>query len=120
MAVLRIVPNLTTPDIATSQAFYHELLGLDVAMDMGWIVTMTTGLSGPVQLSLANQGGADTPVPDLSIEVDNLDEIYARATKMGARIPYPMTTESWGIRRFFVSDPTGRILNISSHVGDNT
>jgi len=120
MAVQRIVANLTTPDMATAQAFYRDLLGLDVAMDLGWIVTLSPGNAAPVQLNLATQGGAGAPVPDLSIEVDDLDDTHARAVKMGARIPYPLTVESWGIRRFFVADPTGRILNISSHVGDTT
>jgi uncharacterized glyoxalase superfamily protein PhnB len=34
-----------------------------------------------------------------------------------SRIVYPLTTEPWGIRRFFVRDPTGAVVRIIAHVG---
>jgi len=120
VAVLRIVPNLATQDVAASRAFYADLFGLDVVMDMGWIATLATGRSGPTQLSVASEGGSGTPVPVLSIEVDDLEATYARAAQMGAPISYPLTVESWGVRRFFVTDPAGHTLNILCHAGDAT
>ena len=39
MAVRRIVADLHSPDPAASREFYVEVLGLDVVMDQGWIVT---------------------------------------------------------------------------------
>jgi hypothetical protein len=29
---------------------------------------------------------------------------------------YPLTNEPWGVRRFFVKDPSGTIVNVLSHV----
>jgi hypothetical protein len=30
---------------------------------------------------------------------------------------YPLTDEPWGVRRFFVRDPNGMIVNVVSHKG---
>lgn len=115
MAVKRIVSNIAASDTADAVAFYGDFLGLDVAMDLGWIVTWRSTEQMTVQVSIATQGGADTPVPDLSIEVDNVDEMFARATASGFEILYPLTAEPWGVRRFYVRDPFGKVVNILSH-----
>ncbi|OCC03392.1 glyoxalase [Labrys sp. WJW] len=117
MAVLRIVANLAASDPQAARAFYQDLLGLEVVMDHGWILTFAgQGLQTP-QLSLASEGGNGTPVPDLSIEVDDVDAVHARARAAGHAITYGLADEPWGVRRFFVRDPLGRLLNILSHAG---
>lgn len=98
-----------------AKAFYGDILGMDVVMDHGWIVTFATSASTAPQISVASEGGSGTPVPDLSIEVDNLDEVHQRLVKAGTTIDYGPTSEPWGVRRFFVHDPFGRLLNILSH-----
>jgi hypothetical protein len=30
---------------------------------------------------------------------------------------YPLTNEPWGVRRFFVTDPNGIVINVMSHIG---
>ncbi len=113
--VRRIVADLTAEEPAAMALFYKTLFDLDVLMDMGWIVTMGAAGEAPVQLSIASEGGSGTPVPHLSIEVDDVDEVHARAVKAGAEIVYPMTEEPWGVRRFFVRDPGDRVLNVLAH-----
>jgi len=105
MAVLRIVADIGTVDVAGLRQFYQAQFDLDVAMDLGWIVTLSSGASMPVQLSLASEGGSGAPVPDLSIEVDDVDEVHERAKALGVPIVYDMTDEPWGVRRFFLRDP---------------
>jgi hypothetical protein len=46
--------------------------------------------------------------PDVSIEVDDVDDVYARAVAASAEITYPLTDEDWGLRRFFVGTRTER------------
>lgn len=116
MTVKRIVLDVATPSVAEVSAFYADLLGLKVVMDQGWITTLSSGLSGPVQISIASEGGSGTPVPDMSIEVEDVDAVYALAQRLGHDITYDLTDEPWGVRRFYVADPTGKILNILSHV----
>lgn len=33
----------------------------------------------------------------------------------GTEIVHPLTTEEWGVRRFFYRDPAGRVANVGSH-----
>jgi uncharacterized glyoxalase superfamily protein PhnB len=47
--------------------------------------------------------------------VDDLDAVHARARAAGAEIVYPLTTEDWGLRRFFVRDPNGAVINVTQH-----
>ncbi|MGB3244616.1 MAG: VOC family protein [Sulfitobacter sp.] len=115
MSVIRIVANLAAGDVPGVAAFYQDLLGLNVLMDQGWIMTLGTDTLGPVQLSVASQGGSGTPVPDLSITVQDVEDIYAQAITMGCPITYPLTDEPWGVTRFFVTDPMGRAINILAH-----
>ncbi len=115
MTVRRIVANLHVPDPKAADAFYGELLGLDLAMDHGWIRTYASDATQTVQLSVASEGGSGTPVPQLSIEVDDVDAVYAKARAMGFAIVYDITDEPWGVRRFYVRDPSGAVVNILSH-----
>lgn len=114
--VLRIVANVTAPDPARAQKFYGEILGLDLLMDMEWIRTYGSAAKMSVQVSFMSQGGSGTPVPDLSIEVDDLDLAHDRLEAGGFQIEYGPVVEPWGVRRFFVRDPFGRLVNVLSHV----
>ncbi|SEP78160.1 VOC family protein [Thalassovita taeanensis] len=116
MAVCRIVANIDTPDPAGCAAFYQRVFGLAPVMDHGWIVTLQAEQAkAPVQLSLAAEGGSAQPVPALSIEVDDLDEVLTRLTEMGQPPTYGPVKEPWGVRRLFVTDPAGTLINILSH-----
>jgi len=115
MTVLRIVANLHAPDPAATAAFYRDLLGLDIAMDQGWIVTLAATTTMTPQLSLASEGGAGTELPALSIEVDDVDAVLARARAAGHAIVYGPADEAWGVRRFFVRDPAGHLVNALAH-----
>ena len=115
MAVRRIVANIATDQVAQAQAFYGDVLGMAVAMDLSWIVTFAAEALAPPQVSVAVEGGFGTPVPDLSVEVDDLDDVHRRAVAASNRIEYGPAAEPWGVRRFFVRDPFGRLVNILTH-----
>ena len=116
MTVKRIMANIATPDLQQARAFYGEILGLDLLMDHGWLQTYGSDETMRVQVSFGSQGGSDTEVPDLSIEVDNLDETLARFQQADVDIVYGPVDEPWGVRRFFVHDPFGKLLNILQHL----
>lgn len=115
MAVKRIIANVETHDPALAKAFYGDILGMEIGMDHGWIATYVSDSQALVQVSVASEGGSGTPVPALSIEVDNLDEVLARMIAAGVVIEYGPATEPWGVRRFYVRDPFGTLVNILSH-----
>ena len=116
MSVKRIVTNIATTTPARAHTFYNGLLGLQLVMDHGFIRTYASERSSTVQISFASDGGSDTAVPDLSIEVDDLDEVIRRFQEEDIAFEYGPVTEPWGVRRFYVRDPFGRLLNILSHV----
>lgn len=116
MEVKRIVSNLAAEKVEDGLRFYRDVLGLDTVMDLGWIVTLASGASAPVQISIATEGGSGTEVPELSIEVDDVDEAFRRVRGGGFEIAYPLTDEPWGVRRFYVRDPYGKLVNVMSHV----
>ena len=120
MTVRRIVANLAAEDPGPTRSFYERLLDLEVVMDHGWIITLAAGAKAAPQLSIASEGGSGTPVPGLSIEVDDVDRVYARATSAGYDIVYGLTDEPWGVRRFFVRDPCGTVVNILSHAREGS
>ncbi|MBE9030361.1 VOC family protein [filamentous cyanobacterium LEGE 11480] len=115
MAVKRIVTNIATDNVDRAAAFYRDILGLEIVMDQGWIQTFASDGNAAPQISIASQGGSGTATPDISIEVDNLEEVYQRIVDRNLPIEYDLTTEPWGVRRFYVRDPFGRLLNILTH-----
>jgi len=115
MAVKRIVANIGASDLEAAKAFYRDLLGMEVVMDLGFIVTFEANARAAPQLSVATEGGSGTLVPDLSIEVDDLDRTFARMRAAAVAVEYGPVLEPWGVRRFFVRDPYGRLVNILAH-----
>jgi predicted enzyme related to lactoylglutathione lyase len=115
MPVRRVAPNFQADDPGASVEFYAEVLGLEVAMDQGWIVTFAAPDNPTAQISLM-QADASAPVhPDASIEVDDVNAAHAAALRLGYEVVHPLTDEPWGVRRFFVREPSGKVLNILSH-----
>jgi catechol 2,3-dioxygenase-like lactoylglutathione lyase family enzyme len=113
--VRRIVANIAAPDVAAAKRFYEGVLGLDLLMDQGWIATYGSPQKASAQVSIMSEGGSGTPVPDLSIEVDDLEAALARVKAAGIAIEYGPADEPWGVRRFYVRDPFGRLVNILVH-----
>jgi len=114
MAVRRIVPNVHTADAHRSREFYG-LLGLEKVMDHGWIATMASAEAPAAQVSVMTTDATAPVVPDMSIEVDDVDAAYAEVLASGAEIVHPLQDEEWGVRRFFARDPDGRVVNVLTH-----
>jgi catechol 2,3-dioxygenase-like lactoylglutathione lyase family enzyme len=115
MAVSRVVPDLQSTDLRAATAFYTRVLGMEVVMDHGWIVTLADPHRPEAQLSLMTHDESAGVVPVASVEVDDVDAAYQTARAAGAQIVHKLTDEPWGVRRFFVRDPSGHVLNILSH-----
>jgi catechol 2,3-dioxygenase-like lactoylglutathione lyase family enzyme len=115
MKVKRIVANVKAKNLGDGKRFYETVLGLEELMNLGWIVTYGSDTKSIVQMSVMTEGGSGIPVPDISIEVNNVDEAYTRMKAGKFTIEYNITDEPWGVRRFFVRDPFGKLVNILSH-----
>lgn len=115
MKVKRIVANIEGADFKQARDFYQGIFGLELLMDLGWINTFGSDEPTTVQLSVASEGGSGTPVPDLSIEVDNLDAVIDRIKEYKLKFEYGPATEPWGLRRFYIRDPFGKLINVLQH-----
>jgi len=117
MSVLRIVANVASSNPERIGAFYTALFDMSPVMDHGWIVTLqgADARRQPPQISVASEGGSGTPVPAVSIEVDDLDEVHARAVAQGIAIEYGPVTEPWGVTRIYLRDPAGTLINVLTH-----
>lgn len=115
MKVKRIVANIAATDMEAARRFYLDVLGLDCLMDQGWIVTYGGEAKATTQISVMSEGGSGTPVPDISIEVDDVDAAHEAMIAAGVAAEYGPADEPWGVRRFYVRDPSGKLVNILMH-----
>jgi predicted enzyme related to lactoylglutathione lyase len=116
VSVRRAVPDVHG-DPAASRPFYENVLGMELAMDMGWIVTFKSPIRGPIEVTVMSRDATAPMTPDVSIEVEDVDAVHARAVEGGYEIVHPLTDEPWGVRRFFVRDPNGAVINVLRHLG---
>jgi catechol 2,3-dioxygenase-like lactoylglutathione lyase family enzyme len=117
MSIRRVMPDIRSDRFDECRTFYVELLGFEVAMDMGWIMTFVSPSNPTAQISVMRSDATAPVVPQLTVEVADVDAVHAEAVRRGLEIVYPLTDESWGVRRFFVVDPNRVVLNVMSHRG---
>jgi catechol 2,3-dioxygenase-like lactoylglutathione lyase family enzyme len=116
MDIKRVVPDIKSKHMDESRAFYVDFLGFKLGMDMGLIMTFVSPANPTAQISVMRDDGGSPLLPDVSIEVADVDVVHAQAIERHLEIVYPLTDEPWGVRRFFVVDPNGIVLNIMNHV----
>ena len=119
MQITGVTANLPVADIEAARSFYADFLGLDVEeMNLGWVARFRSA-DGRASLQLVTRD-ATSPVDSvLSVHVgDGVDEAYAEAQRRGFEIVHPLVEEPWGVRRFFVRDPDGNVINVVSHRDD--
>ncbi|MEU1486570.1 VOC family protein [Streptomyces sp. NPDC005752] len=114
MSVRRVVPDFRSEAMEECRDFY-ELLGFEEFMNHGWVMTMASPASPTAQVTFMSHDMTAPVVPDMSVEVDDVDAAYAVLRESGAEIVHPLRDEEWGVRRFFVRDPDGRVVNVLSH-----
>lgn len=108
------MPNIRSERPAETRDFFVDLFGFEVAMDMGWVVTVASPSNPSVQVTIVS--GDDMAAPGISIEVGDVDAVHAKAVERGLEIAYPLRDEEWGVRRFMLRDPSGTVVNVLSHI----
>ncbi|MGW0813764.1 VOC family protein [Streptomyces viridiviolaceus] len=117
MTVRRIVPNIQVESEEQRGAGhdFYGLLGFEEVMNLGWVTTLASPANPTAQVSFLTEERTGPVVPDLSVEVEDVDAVYARVVASGAEVVRELRDEEWGVRRFFVRDPDGRVVNVLSH-----
>jgi catechol 2,3-dioxygenase-like lactoylglutathione lyase family enzyme len=114
VTIRRAVPNIRTDRPAETRDFFVELFGFEEAMDLGWVMTLASPENPSVQISIVS--GEDMSAPGISVGVDDVDAVHAKAIELGLEVAYPLRDEEWGVRRFMVREPNGTVINVVSHL----
>ena len=114
--VTGVISNLPVGDINSAREFYTDYLGLNVEeMNQGWVARYRTP-DGRACVQLVTRDASSPQDSVMSVHVGHdVDDAYAEAQRRGYEIVHPLTDEPWGVRRFFVRDPNGNVINIVSH-----
>ena len=107
------MPNIRSSRPAETRDFFVDLLGFDVAMNLGWVMTVTSPTNPSAQVNII--GSDDMAAPGISVEVADVDAVHAKAVEQGLEIAYALRDEEWGVRRFMLREPSGTIVNVLSH-----
>jgi catechol 2,3-dioxygenase-like lactoylglutathione lyase family enzyme len=115
MRVTRIIADLPVADLDAAKGFYTGYLGLSTEeFNLGWVARYTSPDTG-AHLQLVTRDAAAPENPAISVMTDDVDTAYAQARELGYEIVHPLTTEEWGVRRFFVRAPDGTVINVVHH-----
>jgi catechol 2,3-dioxygenase-like lactoylglutathione lyase family enzyme len=117
MAVQRIVAYAGGRELAASRDFYVEVLGMQVAMEDPVLDLQSP--SNPAAEVIVGAQEMQAAQPSFGVDVGEpaaVDAAHAEAVRRGLRVVYPLTDEPWGVRRFFVEDPGGTIVNVLAHL----
>jgi catechol 2,3-dioxygenase-like lactoylglutathione lyase family enzyme len=117
VTIRRIKPNILADDVEKSRAFYRDVLGLDGGDGLDWILFYSAPGAPELQISVMELDRTAGVHPDVSIEADDVEALYEKAVAAGCEIVHPLTDEPWGVRRFFVRDPNGAVINVMRHLG---
>jgi catechol 2,3-dioxygenase-like lactoylglutathione lyase family enzyme len=118
MAVRRIVAYAGGQEIRASRDFYVEVLGMRIAMEDP-VLDLQSPANPTAEVIIGAQE-MQGPSPSFGIDVGEpaaVDAAHAEAVGRGLRVVYPLTDEPWGVRRFFVEDPGGTVVNVLAHIG---
>ena len=118
MGVSRIVAYAGGHELRASRDFYVEVLGMQVAMEDP-VLDLQSPDNPTAEVIVGAQEMQD-PKPSFGVDVGEpaaVDAAHAEVVRRGLRVVYPLTDEPWGVRRFFVEDPGGTIVNVLAHIG---
>ena len=116
--ILRHLYVLAVPDLATSSAYYRDVLGFEVREmgDAGWRLFVKDDCR-----IMAGACPDAVPARDLGdhayfayLIVDDVDAYHAHVTAAGGELTKPLRTEPWGMREFGIRTVDGHRIMVGS------
>lgn len=121
---MKLNAGIVTSKLAESKAFYIENLGFGVTFENEFYLLLhTPNNEAEISFLLPNHPSQQTlfhlPFQGqgmyLTIEVEQVDEIYKSLKKKGVPIKIDIRNEPWGDRHFAIEDPNGIGIDIVSY-----
>jgi predicted enzyme related to lactoylglutathione lyase len=114
---------IITRDVPRLCRFYSAALQAKAEGDEAYGFVQTEGASlsfygepGMEHMAPGAMQGAGTGSFILEVQVEDVDQEYARMVALGAPVVKPPTTQTWGWRSAWFRDPDGNILNFCAPV----
>lgn len=126
---MKMNAGITTEKIAESKFFYQHYLGFGVTFENEFYLLMHTPNrqaeisfllpDHPSQQPLFQKRFAGAGLY-LTIEVDDVDEVYRKISNKGLEIKIQLRNEPWGDRHFAIEDPNGIGIDIVTYASPET
>jgi predicted enzyme related to lactoylglutathione lyase len=124
MKVMRIVPNVSSEAFAASRDFYAAMFDLEVSVELDdWYLQLMPASDPRLNIGFVKPdsdlfNGRDRPTGPsgvvLTVHVDDVDEAYDRAERLGVEVLGEIRNEEHGQRHFVAVDPNGLLVNVMS------
>jgi catechol 2,3-dioxygenase-like lactoylglutathione lyase family enzyme len=121
---MKLNAGIVTAKLAETKAFYTSILGFGVTFENEFYLLLHTADKSaeisfllprhPSQQALFQQPFTGQGMY-LTIEVDNVDKLYADIKKKGIEIKIEVRNEPWGDRHFAIQDPNGIGIDIVTY-----
>ena len=105
MGVRRVVPDLSSTSLEAAKGFYGERTGTAAGDGPRLDLTLADPERPGAQISLMTRDATAPVIPDVPVQVDDVDACHAAAVQAAAEIVCPLILEPWDVRRFFARDP---------------
>lgn len=119
-----LYPDIQTDRIAESRDWYCALLSLEVVFDSEWFVMLADPDDDSRKIAFVAHDhetvldGFRRPADGIlvTIEVDDVDAVYAHARRLGCDIRLALRDEPFGQRHFIAIDPIGLQVDVMSTI----
>lgn len=113
---MKLNAGIITSKLAESKAFYSDVLEFGVTFENDFYLLMHTPQREAEISFLVPEHASQQPLFQkpfqnqgvyLTIEVENVDDLYGRLREKGVEIQIELRDEPWGDRHFAIMDPNG-------------
>lgn len=121
---MKLNAGIVTEKLEETKAFYTSVLGFGVSFENEFYLLLHTP-NGEDEISFlrpnhpSQQALFHKPFQQqglyLTIEVDEVDQIYHELKKKGVEIKIDIRDEPWGDRHFAIQDPNGIGIDLVAH-----
>jgi len=118
---MKLNAGIITHKLTETKAFYTEILGFGVTFENEFYLLLhTPGREAEISFLLPDHPSQQPLFHQafqgqgmyLTIEVDDVDEIYKAFKQKGVQIAIDIRNEPWGDRHFAIQDPNGIGIDI--------
>ena len=121
---MKIIPLLRCNDLKEAIVFYTNVLDFTLKhpeeADNDWVIEL---INNDTEILLASRDG--TPRIAIYVIVDDVDALFKKYISRGFSVPNRPESpvhnspidQTWGMREFYVDDPSGNTLRFATAIG---